>query len=151
MLNRIMMKKRFKQWVGSTEYILNIADGAQRGSKIMQKRRLRNNFVKYLAKVKELRRLEHIMKRVSWFSDTRSATSKNDCYQSWRLFIRQHKLAKKFLVRSSNSLDKQLANDGFSKWKQMCSKKRQKLYLDNIDELNRRKDEHEEQIGKFRV
>jgi|TARA_B110000285_G_C15140839_1_gene630672 hypothetical protein len=33
----------------------------------------------------------------------------------------------------------------------MCSIKKQKLYLDNIEELNRRKDEHEEQISKFKV
>lgn len=33
----------------------------------------------------------------------------------------------------------------------MCSVKRQKLYLDNIAELGRRKEEHEEQIKKFKV
>jgi hypothetical protein len=33
----------------------------------------------------------------------------------------------------------------------MCSIKRQKLYLANIEELNRRKLSHEEQIGQFRV
>lgn len=60
-------------------------------------------------------------------------------------------MAKKFIVRSSNSLDKQLINEGFAIWKQMCSKKRQKLYLDNIQELNRRKEEHEGQITKFKV
>ena len=32
----------------------------------------------------------------------------------------------------------------------MCSVKRQRVYLDNIDELNRRKDEHEEQITNFK-
>ena len=31
------------------------------------------------------------------------------------------------------------------------SVKRQKLYLDNIEELNRRKDDHEESITKFRI
>ena len=144
MVNRIMMRQRFKQWVGSTEYILNIAEGAARGHKLMEKRRLRNNFMRYLAKVKELRRLEHINKRVSWFSDTRSATATNDVFQSWRLYVKQNQTAKRFLVRASNTLDKQLVNDGFSKWKQMCSKKRQKLYLDNIEELNKRKDDHEE-------
>jgi len=33
----------------------------------------------------------------------------------------------------------------------MCSVKRQKVYLDNIEELGRRKNEHEEQISKFQV
>lgn len=32
----------------------------------------------------------------------------------------------------------------------MCAAKRQKVYLDNIDELNRRKEEHEEQIVSFK-
>jgi hypothetical protein len=27
MINRIMMKKRFKQWVDSSQYIINIEDG----------------------------------------------------------------------------------------------------------------------------
>ena len=36
-------------------------------------------------------------------------------------YIKRHKLAKKFIVRSSNSLDKQLINEGFSIWQQMCT------------------------------
>jgi hypothetical protein len=55
----------------------------------MQKRRLRNNFHKFLNKVKEQRRLEHVQKKFSWFSETRAGSSKNDCYQSWKLFIKK--------------------------------------------------------------
>ena len=33
----------------------------------------------------------------------------------------------------------------------MVSKKRQKLYMDNIQELERRKEEHEESIKKFKI
>lgn len=117
MVNRIMMRQRFRQWVGGTEYIVGIQDGAELGAKIMAKRRLRNNFQKYLAKVREVKRLEHIQKRVAWFNQTRDGTTTNDCYQSWKLYIKRHKLAKKFIVRSSNSLDKQLINEGFSIWK----------------------------------
>ena len=144
MVNRIMMRQRFRQWVGSTEYIVGVQDAAELGAKVMAKRRLRNNFNKYLAKVREVKRLEHIQKRVTWFNQTRNAATINDCYQSWKLYIKRHKLAKKFIVRSSNSLDKQLINEGFSIWKQMCSKQRQKLYLDNIEELEKRKAEHED-------
>lgn len=57
--------------------------------------------------------------------------------------MKQHKLAKKFLARSASSIDKHMANEAFSIWKQMCSIKRQKLYLDNIAELGRRKADHE--------
>ena len=150
MVNRIMMRQRFKQWVGSTEYIVSVEDGAGMAGKIMQKRKLRNNFNKYLAKVKELKRLEHVEKKTAWFTQTRAGTSKVDVFQSWMLFVKRHKMAKKFLMRSSNTLDKQLINEGFAKWKGMVSKKRQKLYMDNIQELERRKDEHEESIKKFR-
>ena len=80
MTNRIMMRQRFKQWVASTEFILNVQTGAELGAKIFARRRLRNNFVKYLSKVKELRRLEHIQKKVTWFSETRAGTCRNDCF-----------------------------------------------------------------------
>ena len=35
MVNRIMMKQRFKQWVGSTEYIVGVQDAAEFGANIM--------------------------------------------------------------------------------------------------------------------
>jgi hypothetical protein len=151
MTSRILMRYRFKQWVAGTEYILGIQDGAVLGAKIMARRRLRNNFQKWLGQVKAGRRSEHIARKADWFTGTRAATSTNDCYQSWRLFVKKHKLAKKFLARSAASIDKQTANEAFSIWKQMCSVKRQRLYLDNIAELGRRKDEHEGQIKKFKV
>jgi hypothetical protein len=80
MTNRIMMKQRFKQWVASTEFIIKVQSGAELGAKVFDRRRLRNNFNKYLAKVKEARRLEHIEKKVEWFAGTRAAACKNDCY-----------------------------------------------------------------------
>ena len=123
---------------------MTVSDAAARGAKVMQKRRMRNNFNKWLDKVKSMRRADHIASKVQWFTNTRSNTSANDCFQSWRLYIRRYKLAKKFLMRSGSSIDKQLANEAFSVWKQMCSVKRQKLYIDNIEELERRKDEHED-------
>jgi len=83
----------------------------------MARRRLRNNFLKWLEQVKALRRVEHIGKKVGWFTETRGVTSKVDCFQSWRLYIKRYKLAKKFLTRSAASIDKQLANEGFSIWK----------------------------------
>mmetsp|Transcript_21292 Transcript_21292/g.32956 ORF Transcript_21292/g.32956 Transcript_21292/m.32956 type:complete len:168 (+) Transcript_21292:1109-1612(+) len=149
MLNRLMMKQRFKQWVGSTEYILSVGDAGSLAEKIILKRRLRNNFMKYYRQMKQLRRFEHVNKRLEWFSNTRSSTTKNDVYQSWRLFIRRRVNAKKFLFRLSTQIDKQQANEAFSVWKQMCSVKRQKLYLDNIQELNRRKEDHEKSIKRF--
>jgi hypothetical protein len=144
MINRIQLRQRFKQWVNSSQYILSIADGATLGAKIMYRRRLRNNFNKLKKQVKALQRVEHIQKRVAWFIGVRQSASKNDCYQSWRLWVKNWRLAKKFLMRSSNGLDKHLVNEGFGIWKQACSIKRQKLYLSNIEELNRRKVKHEE-------
>ena len=82
-------------------------------------------------------------KRHEWFSNNRNMRIKNDVFQSLRLFVKRYQLSKKFLQRSANSIDKQLTNEAFSLWKQMCSTKRQQIFLDNISELNRRKQEHE--------
>lgn len=117
MINRIMLRQRFNQWVKSSEYILSIADGAALGDKLVKKRRLRNNFNKLKRQVKAMQRVDHINKRVAWFMGVRASASKNDCYQSWRLWMKKYKLAKKFLMRASNGLDKQLVNEGFSIWK----------------------------------
>lgn len=137
-----MLKYRWQQWVANIKYQQDKEDGFELAEKIFKKRKLRNNFNKYLAKTKELRRVENVRKRCDWFVQTRSKQSQHDCYQSWRLYIKRQKLAKKVLVRSCQSLDKQLVNEGFNKWKQMVSYKRQKVYLDNIEELNRRQEEH---------
>ena len=75
-----MMRQRFKQWVSNTEYILNIQDGAEQGAKIMARRRMRNNFQKWLSKVKAIRRAEHILKKADWFTETRAAATRNDVF-----------------------------------------------------------------------
>ena len=117
MVNRILIRARFKRWVANCQYHLSIDDGAAKAAKIVYKRRLRNNFQHFLKQVKAMNRNEHINKRLDWFSGTRSRASLNDVLQSWRLFVKRHKLAKKFLIRSAHSLDKQLMNEGFSVWK----------------------------------
>lgn len=80
MVNRIMLRQRFKQWVNSSEYILSIEDAATLADKIFKRRRLRNNFNKYWEKIKAMRRADHINKRVAWFRETRENATKNDCY-----------------------------------------------------------------------
>ena len=107
--------------------------------------------MKYLHQVNQTKRLEHVVNRLDWFTNMRNSRVKNDVYQSLKLFVRRHIMAKKFLQRSANSIDKQLANEAFSVWKQACSVKRQETFQENINELNRRKQEHEEQIKKFQI
>lgn len=82
MLNRLMMKGRFKQWVANTEYILKIGQSGDVCEKIMEKRRLRNNFVKFRLKAKMEKREENILKRVDWFSEVRGRAMCNDVFQS---------------------------------------------------------------------
>jgi len=101
-----MLKYRWQQWVVNIKYQQDKEDGFELAEKIFKKRKLRNNFNKYLAKTKELRRVENVRKRCDWFVQTRSKQSLHDCYQSWRLYIKRQKLAKKVLVRSCQSLDK---------------------------------------------
>lgn len=124
MLNRIMLKGRFKQWVSNTEYILKIGESGDLAEKIMQKRKLRNNFVKFRLKTKMLNREENILKRVAWFREVRGGALANDVYQSMKLYTRSRKLAKKFIFRLTNSIDKSMKSEGFSVWKQLCSKAR---------------------------
>jgi hypothetical protein len=151
MLNRIMMKKRFTQWVNNVHYILSIADAGDLAQKIIVRRRLRNNLAKLRAQVKKVKRAEHIEEKVNWFRETRARNSSNDCFQSWRLFVKRFKLAKRFLFRSANGIDRQLCNQAFGVWKQMCSQLKQRVFVDNIQELKRRKAGHEDQIKKFKV
>ena len=124
MLNRIMCKRRFKQWVGATGYILNIEDATLLAEKVAARRRLRNAFMKYRLKVRMLNREGHILKRAEWFIATRHASLKNDVYQSLRLWAKRSVIAKKFMMRVANSVDKQLENEAFAVWKQLCSKAR---------------------------
>ena len=49
---------------------------------------------------------------------------KNDVVQSIKLYTRSRKLAKKFIVRLTNSIAKSQTNESFSVWKQLCSKAR---------------------------
>ena len=71
MLNRLMLKGRFKQWVGNTEYILKIGQSGDLAEKIMQRRKLRNNFHKFRMKTKMLKREDNILNRVDWFQEVR--------------------------------------------------------------------------------
>ena len=79
MVNRMLMRARFKRWVANTSYHLSIDDGAAKGAKIIYKRRLRNNFNKFKEKVAAVKRAEHINKRLNWFAQTRSTATLNDC------------------------------------------------------------------------
>lgn len=143
MLNRLMQKRCFRQWVSNTQYILNIEDATLLAEKISARRRLRNAFNKYRYKVRMANREVHILQRVDWFIGTRHASLKNDVYQSLRLFCKKSIVSKKFLRRVTNSIDKQLKNEAFSVWKQLCSKARQRVFMEHIAVLNDRKAQHE--------
>ena len=151
MLNRLMLKGRYRQWVANTEYILKIGDAGDLAEKVMQRQKLRNNFIKYRLKASMLKREENILGRVDWFQEVRGRATANDVYQSLRLYCRSRKLAKKFIFRLTNSIDKSMKGESFSTWKQLCSKARQKIFIDNIEELNKRKQDHEGQIEHFKV
>jgi len=71
MLNRIMVKARFKQWVANTEYIVGIDDGSDTCDKIMTRWRLRCALKKWKFKTRMADRESHILNRVDWFINTR--------------------------------------------------------------------------------
>lgn len=92
-----------------------------KGSKVMQRRRLRNNFNKYRKKVMELKRKEFIEKKSDWFKALREGTTTKDVWFTWLLYIRQYKLAKKFLFRANNGVERNLKSDAFCIWRKILS------------------------------
>ena len=57
---------------------------------------------------------------------------------AWKEFIKRYKSAKTFLNRSIKGVDKLMKNESFGTWKNLVYKARKQVYLDNIEELEKR-------------
>jgi hypothetical protein len=89
-----------------------------------------------------VKRMEFINKKCDWFASQRDAVTKKDMWFTWLKYIRVYKLAKKFLLRSQNGINRNSCGSAFIRWKQMVHKQTQKLFEDNIKELLRRQMDH---------
>ena len=119
MINRNLVKHRFYQWHANSMVLMNLEDAIFKTSKTIQRRRLRNAFNKYKKKVGEIKRAEHIATKEKWFASIRNRHSIDECFSTWKEYIKQYKLAKKFLIRSIKGVDKSLMNDAIEKWKKI--------------------------------
>jgi len=82
--------------------------------------------------------MEFINQKCDWFASQRQHNTKKDVWFTWLRFIKQFMLGKKFLNRASHGIDRNLCGSALIKWKQMVSKKTQKVFENNINELKRR-------------
>jgi hypothetical protein len=83
------------------------------------------------------------MHKVNWFGAVRGRKLTDICFDAWKSYLKQMKTAKKFVLRSIKGVDKSIKNDAFELWKELVFAQRKKIYVDNIEELKRRHDEHD--------
>ena len=144
MLNRNLMRRKWELWAQNAFYVKSLEDAVWKSSKTIQRRKLRNAFNRYKLKVKEEKRLDYVKSKVSWFGDVRDRKVLEVCVDAWKEYVRTWMNAKKFLVRASRGLDKGQVNEAFGEWKKVMYGERRQVYLNNIEELERRQEEHEE-------
>ncbi|CDW85127.1 UNKNOWN [Stylonychia lemnae] len=149
MLNRNHLRHFFGRWANTSYYFSSIEDAVFKSTKTLAKRKLRNGFNRYKEKVKELRRLEYIAKKVDWFEGIRSNKSLQECMNDWKVFVKRQISAKKFLVRSIKGIDNLIVNNAFGTWKKCMYDQRKEVFFTNIEELERRQEEHEQQIKEI--
>ena len=143
-LDRNVLRKRFRQWVYNAEFIVSIEDALFLTSKTISRRKLRNGFVRWARKAKEIKRRAYVDQKMIWFKNIREKKIQEVCLAQWMEFVKRYKKSKVFLKRSIRGVDKTIQNDAFSTWKHLVFEARKQVYYDNIHELERRQAEHQE-------
>jgi hypothetical protein len=90
-----------------------------------------------------MKRLDYIRSKVDWFGDVRDKKVLEICMDCWKAHIKRYTTAKRFLIRSIKGVDSLIANEFFSKWKNYMFEQRKQVFFSNIEELERRQEEHE--------
>ena len=151
MLNRNLMRHRFSQWANTVAFIADVETGAEKGAKIIKRRQVKNAFFRYKKNVQQAKRLEYVRNKVEFLGEARDRKDLANCLDAWKSYIQQYKLAKAFLKRSIIGVDKLIENDAFGRWKKFVYEARKSVYIGNIEELERRQEEHEAQISELNV
>jgi len=149
MLNRNLLRRRFLIWANNANRIADLEDALFLSSKTMRRHKLRQGFQKFKKQVGEAKRVEYIDNKVDWFEAIRSRKAYENCFDAWKSYIRRYKMARKFLLRGIKGVDKQMANEAFSTWKGTVFKARKMVYMENIEELERRHEEHSLEVKKL--
>jgi len=140
----------FDYWVQGAVKIHNLEDGIFKTAKTVYRKRLRANFIKFRDQCAKEKRGEFVKNRMLWFAQNRRSATKKDVWMSWLMFIKQYKLAKKFLNRANNCIGRNLESDAFSIWRGLVAKHNEDLYESNIEELHKRQDDHKMSISKMK-
>lgn len=111
------MKRMLEVWAENSWFIKSLETGLWKATKTIERRRLRNAFIKYLAKVREVKREEYVMMRVYWFERARNKKLEGICIDAWRSYVKRFKAGRTFLLRSIKGVDRLIANDAFTTWK----------------------------------
>jgi len=112
--------------------------GINLSAKTEHKHRTRNNFIKLRSYCAAKKRAELIERKCKWFDDQRKHVLSRDVWYSWLMFVRRFKLAKKFLQRADNGMDRNQKFKAFAIFKNAKAKEVIESYDKNIDELKKR-------------
>lgn len=148
MFRRKSQRRCYLRWLAGAEHLNQILRGSDIYEKLFQRLKIRNNFNKLRVKCAQKKRQEFIERKEKWFELQRQSLLKRDVWQSWLLFVKNFKLAKKFLGRAQNGMDRNQKFNALATWKQAMANKTLEMYNANIGELKRRQHEHEKSIKK---
>ena len=117
MFNRKSLRQYYNKWVEGALKIQNLDQGMTILKKTEKKHRLRYWLHKLRAQTKADRREQHINSRCDWLDLCRNNGNLKDCIATWRENVRKLKLARKFMQRAVNGLQRNAVGEAFKKWK----------------------------------
>lgn len=83
------MRRKFELWAENAFYVSSIEDAIWKSSKTIQRRKLRNGFMRYKKKVQEMKRLDYIKNKVDWFGSVRDRKTLEECIDAWKAHIQR--------------------------------------------------------------
>ena len=150
MVDRKRIRRCYNRWLVVTERLNELERSVALTAKTVYRHRLRNNFLKFRKQAAAAKRHEFVEKKCDWFEAQRQHLTKREVWQSWLMFMRSFKLAKKFLNRANKGVERNRKFDVMARWKQAIATHTQNIYQENIDELKRRQVDHQNQIQKVK-
>ena len=118
MVDRKLMRAYFIKWVGGAIKLQNLEDALFKSSKTCYKNKLRNNFIKFRDQTRAKSRAEHIEARCVWLNSVRKAATTKDVWYELVAHKKRVQLAKRFLNRAINGIDRNDKSDAFARWKE---------------------------------
>ena len=137
-LNRNTIRRHLSTWAENSWLIACLETACNKATKTISRRRLRNSFNRYKAKVAEIKREEYIEGKVVWFQQVREKKLREVAVDAWISYVKRFKQARVFLLRSIKGVDRLIKNEALTQWKSTYFQARRDVYHTNIAELQRR-------------